>query len=234
MEPHFTWVSSIVGHGLDATVTATLVAAAIVAWAFVALRQQQAVTDPVVPEATLTARNLAEIFVEWFVGFAKSVIGQKAVPFVPMYGTFFVFILIANLSGLIPGVSPPTGSFSITFALAVASFCLYNYYGVRELGPSYFKHFLGPIWWLIPLMLPLELIDNLVRPVSLSLRLLGNMTGDHMVLGIFTDLTKLGVPVVFLALGTFVSMVQAFVFTMLSMVYLSLALADHSDEEHAH
>jgi F-type H+-transporting ATPase subunit a len=86
--------------------------------------------------------------------------------------------------------------------------------------------------WLAPLMIPLELISNFVRPFSLSLRLLGNMTGDHTVLEIFTDLTKVGIPVIFYGLGTFVSFVQAFVFTLLSMVYVSLAVAHHGDDHH--
>lgn len=235
MEAHFTWVSWIFGHALDQTVTATLVMLAIVAWAIVGLRQMQAVSDPVVPEATLTARNALEIFVEWFVGFAEGVLGPKARQFVPIYGTFFLFILLANLSGLIPGFLPPTSNFNIAFALGISSFLLYNYLGFAEKGVGYFKHFLGPIPWMVFLMLPLELIDNFVRPASLALRLFGNMTGDHVVLSIFTDLTKIGIPVVFLALGTFVSMVQAFVFTILSMVYLSLVLADHGhDQDHGH
>ncbi len=235
MEAHFTWVSWVFGHALDQTVTATLVMLAIVAWAFVGLRQMQAVSDPVMPEDRLTARTALEIFVEWFVGFTEGILGSQARRFVPIYGTFFLFILMANLSGLIPGFSPPTSNFNIAFALGVSSFLLYNYFGFAEHGAGYLKHFLGPIPWMVFLMLPLELIDNFVRPASLALRLFGNMTGDHVVLGIFTDLTKVGIPVIFLALGTFVSMVQAFVFTILSLVYLSLALAGHDhDEEHGH
>jgi len=235
VEAHFTWVSLIFGHSLDQTITATLVMLAIVAWAIVGLRQMQAVADPVIPEDKLTARTMLEIFVEWFVGFAEGVLGKHAKRFVPMYGTFFLFILLANLSGLIPGFSPPTSNFNIAFALGVSSFLLYNYFGFAEHGVGYLKHFLGPIPWMVFLMLPLELIDNFVRPASLALRLFGNMTGDHVVLGIFTDLTKVVIPVIFLGLGTFVSMVQAFVFTILSMVYLSLALAGHDhDHEHEH
>lgn len=229
---HFTWPSLIVGHYWDATFTATLVIVALVLWAVIGLRQLNSATDPVIPDATLTARNSLEIFVEWFIGFAESVLGPKGRYFVPLYGTFFLFILIANLSGLIPGFSPPTSSFNITFALGVCSFLLYNYYGLKQKGVGYLKHFLGPIWWLAVLMLPLELIDNFVRPASLALRLFGNMTGDHVVLGIFTDLTKIGVPVVFLMLGSFVSLVQAFVFTILSMVYLALALEEHDHGDH--
>jgi F-type H+-transporting ATPase subunit a len=116
----------------------------------------------------------------------------------------------------------------VTLALGVLSFVAYNYYGFRENGVQYLKHFVGPIWWLGVLMVPLELIDNLVRPFSLGLRLFGNMTGDHVVLEIFTDLTKVVIPVVFYVLGAFVSLVQAFVFTLLSLVYVSLAVA-HGD-----
>jgi F-type H+-transporting ATPase subunit a len=236
VEHSFTWVSVIPGLNrmADHTATATLVIAALLTWGFVARRQLQAATDPVVPDATLTARNTLEIFVEWFVGFIEGILGRKGRQFVHVYGTFFLFILAANLTGLLPGFTPPTSNFNVTFALGVTSFVIYNYYGLRAKGFDYLKHFLGPIWWLSFLMLPLELIDNLVRPVSLALRLFGNMTGDHLVLEIFTGLTKVVIPVVFYMLGAFVSLVQAFVFTILSIIYLSLALAEHEVHEGAH
>ena len=161
---------------------------------------------------------------------AEGVLGDRAQKYVHLYGSFFLFILIANLSGLLPGFSPPTSNFNVTLALGVLSFVAYNFYAFQEQGLAYLKHFVGPIWWLGILMVPLELIDNFVRPFSLSLRLFGNMTGDHVVLEIFTDLTKVVIPVVFYALGAFVSLVQAFVFTLLSMVYVSLAVAH--DEHH--
>jgi len=236
VEHSFTWVSVIPGLSLlpGHTATATLVIAALFVWALVALRQLRAASDPVVPDATLTARNSLEIFVEWFVNFIEGLLGRQGRSFVHVYGTFFLFILAANLIGLLPGFAPPTSNFNVTFALGVTSFLVYNYYGFRAKGVGYLKHFLGPIWWLAFLMLPLELIDNLVRPVSLALRLFGNMTGDHLVLEIFTGLTKVVVPVVFYALGAFVSLIQAFVFTILSIIYLSLALAEHEHHEEAH
>jgi F-type H+-transporting ATPase subunit a len=234
VEHSFTWVSAIPGLNLlpDHTATATLVIVALLAWAFIARRQMQAANDPVIPDDTLSARNTLEIFVEWFIGFIEGLLGRKGRRFVHVYGTFFLFILAANLTGLLPGFVPPTSNFNITFALGITSFLLYNYFGFRAKGASYLKHFLGPIWWLAFLMLPLELIDNFVRPLSLALRLFGNMTGDHLVLEIFTGLTKVVVPVVFYVLGAFVSLIQAFVFTILSIIYLSLALEEH--EEHAH
>ena len=236
MEHAFTWVEIIPGLKLlpAHTATATLVIAGLLAWAWAARRQLQAAADPVVPDGTLTIRNTLEIFVEWFVGFIEGLLGHKGRRYMHVYATFFLFILTANLVGLLPGFVPPTSNFNITFALGVTSFLLYNYYGFRAKGAAYLKHFLGPIWWLVFLMLPLELIDNLVRPVSLGLRLFGNMTGDHLVLEIFTGLTKIGVPVLFYALGAFVSLIQAFVFTILSIIYLSLALEEHDHgEEHA-
>jgi F-type H+-transporting ATPase subunit a len=233
VEHPFTWVSVIPGLSAlpDHTATATLVILAVLVWALVALRQMQAAADPVVPDGTLTVRNSMEIFVEWFVGFIEGLLGPKGRRFLHIYATFFLFILVANLVGLLPGFVPPTSNFNITFALGVSSFVIYNYLGFREHGLGYLKHFVGPIWWLAFLMLPLELIDNFVRPVSLALRLFGNMTGDHLVLEIFTDLTKIGVPVIFYALGAFVSLIQAFVFTILSIIYLSLAIAHHGDHD---
>ncbi len=236
MEHAFTWVSVIPGLNLlpGHTATASLVIAALLLWAFVGLRQLQAATDPVVPDATLTARNSLEIFVEWFVGFIEGILGHKARRYAHMYGTFFLFILAANLVGLLPGFAPPTSDFNVTFALGVTSFLVYNYYGLQAKGVAYLKHFVGPIWWLAFLMLPLELIDNFVRPVSLALRLFGNMTGDHLVLEIFTGLTKVVIPVIFYMLGAFVSLIQAFVFTILSIIYLALALEEHEEHAAAH
>ena len=123
---------------------------------------------------------------------------------------------------------------NITFALGVTSFLMYNYYGLKLGGMEYIKHFVGPIWWLGVLMVPLELIDNFVRPVSLSLRLFGNLNGDHLVLGIFTDMTYVLVPVAFYILGLLVCLIQAFVFTLLSVVYLSLALPHEHHDDHGH
>ena len=233
MEHPFTWVSVIPGLSAlqDHTATATLVILAVLTWALVARRQMQSASDAVVPDGTLTARNSMEIFVEWFVGFIEGLLGPRGRRFLHIYATFFLFILVANLVGLLPGFVPPTSNFNVTFALGVSSFVMYNYLGFREHGLGYLKHFVGPIWWLAFLMLPLELIDNFVRPVSLALRLFGNMTGDHLVLEIFTDLTKIGVPVIFYALGAFVSLIQAFVFTILSIIYLSLAIAHHGEHE---
>ena len=229
---HFTWMSLIPGIA-DHTATATLVMFVLIAVAWVARRQLAAAADPVVPDANLSVRNVMEIFVETISGITRDVLGSRARPFIPLYGCFFLFILSCNLFGLLPGVSPPTSNFNVTFALGVCSFLMYNYYGLSIGGMEYIKHFVGPIWWLGILMVPLELIDNFVRPLSLALRLFGNMNGDHLVLGIFTDMTYVVVPVAFYVLGTLVCFIQAFVFTLLSVVYLSLALP-HDEHGHGH
>jgi len=235
MEHHsFTWVSVIPGLSIlpGHVATALLVLAFIVFFVLRAKSQRAAASDQDIPDDSLTFRNLAELLVQGVIGMAEGVLGHQAMKYVPLYGTFFIFILVSNLTGLIPGFSPPTTNFNVTFALGLLSFIAYNFFGFKEQGPGYLKHFVGPMLWLAPLMVPLELISNFVRPFSLSLRLLGNMTGDHTVLEIFTDLTKVIIPVIFYGLGTFVSFVQAFVFTLLSMVYVSLAITHQGGDHH--
>lgn len=191
----------------------------------------------IVPDEGLTARNVFELLVEAIGGLGENVIGHGSARFVPILATFFIFILLSNLIGLVPGFTPPTSDFDITFALGVVSLLVFNYYGFKLQGAGYLKHFVGPIVALAPLMIVLEFISViLVRPASLGLRLFGNMFGDHLVLEIFTDLTKVGVPVLFYMLGTLVSVIQAFVFTLLSTIYIALAVAHHDEEhvEHAH
>jgi F-type H+-transporting ATPase subunit a len=238
MEHHpITWISLI--PGLNAlpghTVHATIVLAMLLLFASRAKAQlvaARAQGTHLVPDDSLSARNLAELFVGGMNGIAEGVLGHSGRRYVALFGSLFLFILIANLMGLVPGFAPPTSDFNVTFGLGVAAFLAYNAIGINAQGlVNYLKHFMGPIWWLAVLMVPLEIVDNLVRPVSLALRLFGNMTGDHLVLEIFTSLTYLVVPVAFYFLGAFVSLIQAFVFTLLTVIYVSLAVG-HGDEHH--
>jgi F-type H+-transporting ATPase subunit a len=236
-QQHFTWMHAIPGVNQlpDHTATALLVAAGLLGTAYVARRQLAAAPDPVVPDSGFTARNIMEVFVEGFTGVVENVVGPEGRKYAPLYGAFFIFILCSNLIGLIPGFSPPTGNVNTTLGLGLTSFVMFNYYGFQKQGGSYLKHFAGPIIWLAPLMIPLELISVMVRPVTLNLRLLINMFADHLVLDIFTDLLKIIVPVAFYLLGFLVCVIQAAVFTMLSLVYVALATAGHDDHgEHAH
>lgn len=186
--------------------------------------------DLVLPEPKLTLRNLFELILSFLVGLAEDIIGHKAKKYIPLLATCFIFILCMNLLGLIPGFLPPTDKMNITVGLAVVIFLSTHYYGVREHGIAYFKHFLGPVWWMAPIMLPIEIVSHLARPLSLSLRLFGNITGDHLVVSIFLGLIPFVVPSIFYGLGVFVSFMQAFIFTVLSMIYISGAVAH--EEEH--
>ena len=205
--------------------TALLVIILLVIFAYLARRSLQRSTDAVVPGEGLSLRNFAEGLVELIVGLADSVIGKKGRKYVGLFGSFFVFILTANLFGLLPGFSPPTNNLNTTFGLGVISFCAYNYFGFREHGAGYIKQFMGPVLFLAPFFLVLEIVSHIVRPVSLALRLFGNMFGDHLVVEIFTELTKVGVPVLFYAFGLLVSVIQASVFTILSVIYVAMAIS---------
>jgi F-type H+-transporting ATPase subunit a len=180
----------------------------------------------VVPPSRFTLRNLFEMFCEGVLATMEGVMGKKnAVKYLPFIGSLAFFIFFCNALALLPGFSPPTDTLKTNLALALLVFVATHYFGVKENGVKYFKHFLGPIPWLIPLMLPIELISHVARPVSLSMRLMGNMASDHKVVATFTTLIPLLVPVPFLVLGTLVVIVQTLVFCLLSMVYISMAVA---------
>ena len=207
------------------TFTALLVMALLLVLACLARRSLLQSTDPVVPEDGVSIRNVFELLVELIVGLSDGIIGLKGRQYVHLFGSFFIFILTANLFGLLPGFSPPTNNLNTTLGLGLVSFCAYHYFGMREHGAGYIKQFLGPMLVLAPFFLVLEGISHLVRPFSLALRLFGNMFGDHLVVEIFTDLTKVGVPVLFYILGALVSVIQAFVFTLLSVIYVAMAIS---------
>lgn len=256
MEHGFTWYN-LLPEGLqhtfgDHTFFALVAVSLLILFALSARSALAKAQDPAVPAAELGSRNIAELLVQLIVSQSDAIIGKAGRKYVPFYGTFFFFILTGNLMGLLPGFAPPTGNLNTTLGLAIVSFIGYNVIGVREQGVSYFKHFVGPMTSLpgegiltklafVPLLLIsvlfffiLELFSHGFRPVSLSLRLFGNMMGDHEVIGAFIGLTKLVVPVAFYVMGTLVSVIQAFVFTLLSMIYVALAISHGHDEEHGH
>jgi F-type H+-transporting ATPase subunit a len=227
MEHGFTWL-----HGLpipEHIATALLVALLLLAFAL-RVRPKLANTEAALdPDDGVSARNVAEGVVEAISGLAEGVIGRHFERYVPLLAAFFVFILTANLIGLVPGFVSPTSNFNVTLALGVISFLAYNVYGMKAAGVgSHLRHFLGPVIWLAPLMLLVEIFSQSFRPISLGIRLFANMFADHEVVSIFTNLTKVVVPVMFYVLGAFVCVVQAFVFTMLSAIYISLSVShDH-------
>jgi F-type H+-transporting ATPase subunit a len=144
--------------------------------------------------------------------------------YMPFFGTLFIFILFMNLFGIIPGLQAPTMYIYVTLGLAVATFIYYNFHGVRELGLfGYLKQFLGPVWWLVWLMIPLELISHLARVLSLSVRLYANMFAGDQVTGAFMALTKVVAPVIFMCLHIFVGLLQAYIFMILAIIYVNIA-----------
>ncbi|MCL4557158.1 MAG: F0F1 ATP synthase subunit A [Deltaproteobacteria bacterium] len=185
---------------------------------------------PEVPEERFTLSSLFDVIYEALYNFTASVIPEGPERFLSLIGTLFIFIFFSNLWGVIPGMAPPTDKLDTNVAMAGIVFVAYNYYGFKAHGIKYIKHFMGPIWWLAPIMLVVEVMSNMVRPFSLSLRLFGNMLGDHTVLGIFSHLLPVLVPIFFMVLGIFVSFIQALIFSILSAVYIALAVA-HEEED---
>ena len=160
---------------------------------------------------------------------AHEIIGHGYKKYVPFFATTFLFILFCNLMGVVPGFESPTMYYTIPAGFAIATFLNYNIHGFREMGVvKYLGHFAGPMWWLAWFMFPLELISHCIRPVSLTIRLFANMfAGEEVTLG-FMALVPYVVPVVFMFLHVFVSFLQAFIFTVLNMVYVGGVVA-HED-----
>ncbi len=184
--------------------------------------------DPLVPEDRFSARNIFEMVVQGVSEQLRNIIGPDGDKYLPLIGGLFIFIFLNNIIGIIPGFTPATSSTSTNLGMGLTVFIIYNYYGFKEHGIGYLKQFAGPVLALAPLMFAIEVVSHIFRPLSLSIRLFGNMYGDHMVLGIFSDLTPLFVPVIFMILGILVSTIQAFVFSLLSAVYIGLAVShDH-------
>jgi F-type H+-transporting ATPase subunit a len=193
--------------------------------------------NPIIPDVGITFRNIFEAMGQFIYNLAKNIMGEDATKkYYTVIMFFFTVIFANNVVGLIPGFLPPTDNFNTTLALGTFVFLYYNYQGIRAQGlVGHIKHFMGPVWYLAILILPIELISHGVRPLSLGLRLKGNMEGDHLVLSIFSGLIPYIIPIPFYVIGLFVCFMQAFVFTLLTMVYISLATAHHDhDEEHAH
>lgn len=183
-----------------------------------------------VPEGRLTFRTAGEMIVEGVLKIVKDNMGPRGPEFMMIIGTLALFIFVSNVLGLIPGFHSPTETLNTTGACAITVFSFTHYYGFREHGVKYLKQFTGPMIWLAPLMLPVELIGHFVRPVSLSIRLFGNIFGDHFVVTIIFSLVPFLVPLPMMVLGLFVAVVQTLVFILLSMAYFSLAIEEHEHE----
>jgi F-type H+-transporting ATPase subunit a len=165
----------------------------------------------------------------------EDIIGPQGLKYFPVVITFAVLILVSNLMGLFPLFMSPTAAVSVTFALGLSSFLYYNWIGIKENGLlGHLKHLMGPIWWIAPLIFPIELISNFIRPFSLGIRLFGNLFADekvvHTVSGLAPPYTWVG-PLLLMPLSIFVAFIQTFVFILLSQLYLS-EVSHEPHEEH--
>jgi F-type H+-transporting ATPase subunit a len=205
------------------------------------------------------AQNAMEVVLEQIQGMIDDVMGPQGRPYLPFIATLGLFILTANLMSLVPGLAGPTTNLNTTAACALVVFFAYHAIGLRRQGVvTYIKHFMGPVWWLAPLMMPIEIISHLARPLSLTLRLFGNMVGGHILLAVIFFLMGLngligwalhgglagalvgglsGVIAIVFTVGflyplkMLVSFLQAFIFVMLTMLYIAGAI-EHAEEGH--
>ncbi len=190
----------------------------------------------IIPDAHLSLRTFFELFIGYFYGLMKDIMGpKKAKRFFPIVGTCALFIFFSNIMGLIPGLTPPTSSWNITWGCALVVFVAFNYYGLKENGFGYVKHLAGPWlgWAFLPvniLLFVIETISTFLRPFTLSIRLMLNMAVDHLLVGLIASMVALFLPIPILMLGTIVALVQVLVFCLLTSIYI--ALATEHDESH--
>ena len=194
----------------------------------------------IIPDEGLSVRNVFEMIVEALTSLAKQTMGPEWRRWFPIVGAMFFFILVANLLGLIPGIGGVTADINVAAAWAVISYVLFNYVGIREhglgnylikyMGPSFYTWHVGgrhihvrPLFWLF---FPLETVLDAARMATLSIRLIANMFADHAVVAVFLAMVPFGVPAIFLGLGLLVCVLQAFVFSLLTMIYINLALQE--------
>lgn len=213
-----------VAHPISNVVAMQLLVAGILLVFFLLVRRRLSVESPG------GVQHLAEMLHEGIGGQARDIIGHHYDRYVPYVITMFLFIVLCNLIGLVPGFVSPTQFPYVPLGCALATFVYYNFHGVREQGPvHYAAHFAGPVWWLAPLMFPIEIISHSARVMSLTIRLFANMYAGEMVTLAFFSLVPLAVPIIFLGLHMAVSLLQAFIFVLLTMIYLGGAVAA---EEH--
>ena len=174
-------------------------------------------------------QNLFEMIVSGIEEFMVDNTGEEGRWFFPIVATVFLYIFISNLVGVIPGFFPPTASINTPLSCALVVFVVTHFIGIKYHGIGYIKHFTGPVWWMIPIIMPIEIIGHLARVLSLTFRLFGNMMGHELVLAILFGLAGAFLaPMPIMALGIFVALVQAFVFFLLSIMYFTGSM------EHAH
>ncbi len=213
-----TWIS------FEPLVAAVFVAVLVVILALRARSRLVEIDRAVVPDQRLSLCTFMEVFLGYFYDLAKSMMGAKrAKQYFPVIGTAAIFVFFSNVMALLPGMPVATSNLNITLGCALVVFILFNAYGIRQNGWGYLKHLAGPAWYLAPLVFVIELISLCVRPVTLAVRLMLNMSVDHLILGIFVSLVALVIPIPLMILGCLIVLIQTLVFTLLTTIYISLA-----------
>ena len=225
--------------GVSTAIQASVLTAVILLVAGMNLRSQLESPDAVLPDEGITIRNLFEGLLNFLVGLAETTMGEHWRKYFPIAGTIFFFVFVTNLLGLIPGLGGATSNVNTCWAWAVIAYLTYNFVGIREHGWKYVYHLMGPSLWepeiggekwhvrlLAPVFLPLEFVLHLARIATLAIRLAANIFADHAVIKVWLGLIPLFVPAVFMGLGLIVSFMQAFVFSLLTMIYIGEALEE--------
>jgi F-type H+-transporting ATPase subunit a len=176
-------------------------------------------------------QNVLELIFKAFENILVEIIGERGKRYLPLIATIGLFILACNLLGLVPGFMSPTSKLNVTLGCALVVFFYYHWQGIRSQGVfKYLKHFMGPIPIIAPLLLPIEIISHFSRPVSLSIRLFGNIFAEEMLIVVIASIIPFFLPLPFMAIAIFTATIQAFVFVLLSCIYIGGAVAH--EEEH--
>jgi F-type H+-transporting ATPase subunit a len=251
MEHGFTWVTFLLGlvtpeDGLLAKQIqwAGLIhifcsTAILMVFALIARARLVGKADDILPDDHLTLANFFEGLLGFIMNLMKDIIGPQYRKYVPLVIGIWFYVLFANLFGLVPFFAPGTDKWSITVSIALVVFFATHIYGLQVSGIRYFTHFLSPIWppttvliIMMPIYCVIELIGHFARVFSLSIRLMANMMADHTVVAIFLMLTAPLIPAIFTGLGVIVCFMQAFIFSILTTIYIGLATAHGGHEEH--
>ena len=236
---HSLFGAPVTAHGVEPLLASVVIMVLLVGTALTVRRQVVNYDVAVIPEARLTVRTFFELFVGFWYGTMKDMMGPKrAKRYFPLVGSLACFILLSNALGLVPGFAPPTSNWNVTMGCALVVFVMFNYYGFKENGLGYLKHLFGPYigWWGIPinlLLFVIELVSTLIRPLTLSIRLMLNMAVDHLLVTLTLSMIPLFLPIPVMILGTLVVVVQVVVFCLLTSIYISLATEHEEHEPHA-
>ena len=224
-------------RGINEVYQATVVAVALLVLGGLSVRKRVAAGGGgILPDEGVSVRNILEVIVEMLIGQARSIMGDSYRSYFPVVGSIFFFILVSNLMGLLPGVGGATTDVNTALSWAIISFVVYNYVGIKQHGWKYIYQFMGPalmekeiggkhyhIRVLALIFLPLEIVLHLARILTLTVRLVANMFSDHKVIVVWMGIFPFAIPAVFMGLGLIVSILQAFVFSLLTMIYIGLA-----------